>query len=72
MMAAFYLFAICSMTLFLTSFVFPHAHTPESQRLVWSHPLQVIQSDRWRGFADYRFLAGLLVVIMMVLYFLFS
>ncbi len=72
MMAAFYLFVICSLILITISLLRPHVHTPESERLVWSHPLEAVQSGEWRGIFDYRILAGLLVAVMVLLYYLFS
>jgi solute:Na+ symporter, SSS family len=71
MMSAFYLFVICSGVLFVTSLAFPHAHTPESQRLVWKHPLAALQGEPWRGLADFRLLAGVLAVVMIILYAIF-
>ncbi len=71
MMAAFYLFVICSLILFAVSMIVPHTHTSESERLVWSNPLEAIKGQEWRGIFDYRFLSGLLVVVMILLYAIF-
>jgi SSS family solute:Na+ symporter len=73
MMAAFYLFAACSVILVVVSLVAPHRHTAESQRLVWSNPLDSLRApNAWRGLGDFRFLAGLLFVVMVVLYVIFA
>ncbi len=71
MMSAFYLFCICSALFFLLSLVWPHQHTPESERLVWSHPLAALQGEAWPGLGNYKILAGILAVSMIVLYVVF-
>lgn len=71
MMSAFYLFCICSVLFFLLSLVWPHQHTPESERLVWSHPLAALQGEAWPGLGNYKVLAGILAVSMIVLYVIF-
>jgi SSS family solute:Na+ symporter len=72
MMAAFYLFAICSVVLVTTSLVWPHEHTPESDRLVWRNPLEALRDRGWSGLTNYKLLAGLLFVIMVLLYLVFA
>ena len=42
MMAAFYLFVICSAVLVATSLLWPHQHTAQSERLVWKNPLEAL------------------------------
>ncbi len=71
MMSAFYLFAICSGLYFFCSLIWPHQHTPESERLVWGNPLAALKGDAWPGLGNYKFLAGLLTVTMIVLYVIF-
>jgi SSS family solute:Na+ symporter len=72
MMAAFYLFVICSVVLVATSLLWPHEHTAESQRLVWRNPLEALRERGWNGLANYRLLAGLLFAIMVLLYLIFA
>lgn len=72
MMTAFYLFIICSAILFVVSKLKPHQHTPESEALVWSHPLEPLREKGWPGIGNYKFLAALLFVIMIALYYLFG
>lgn len=72
MMAAFYLFAICSAVMVATSLVWPHEHTAESDRLVWRNPLEALRARGWGGLANYRLLAGLLFAIMVLLYLVFA
>jgi SSS family solute:Na+ symporter len=72
MMAAFYLFVICSGILVVTSLVWPHQHTPQSERLVWEHPLAALQEAGWKGLLNYKVMAGLLLTIMILLYIIFA
>jgi len=72
MMAAFYLFAICSVVMVVTSLIWPHAHTTESERLVWRNPLEALRDRGWPGLANYRLLAALLFVVMVLLYLVFA
>ena len=72
MMAACYLFAVCSAILFLVSMWRPHVHTPESERLVWSHPLETLRGGQWQGVMDYRLWTGVLIAVMASLYTIFS
>jgi SSS family solute:Na+ symporter len=71
MMMAFYLFVTCSIILIIGSLIKPHRHTEESAQLVWANPLQALQSPGWKGIGNYKFLAGLLFVIMVTLYIIF-
>jgi len=72
MMATFYLFVICSLILFLVSWAYPHRHTPESEPLVWSHPLEALRSKGWPGIGNYKLLSALLFVVMIALYMVFK
>lgn len=72
MMAAFYLFVICSAILVVASLIWPHKHTPQSERLVWKHPWEALQDEGWRGIGNYKLLAGVLFVTMIVLYIRFA
>ena len=71
MMSAFYLFSICSALYVLFSLIWPHKHTPESERLVWSNPLAALQGDAWPGLGNYKVLAAVLTVSMLILYAVF-
>jgi SSS family solute:Na+ symporter len=72
MMAAFYLFVICSAVLIVTSLLWPQQHTPQSERLVWSHPWEALADAGWKGILNYKLLAGLLFAIMVLLYIVFA
>lgn len=71
MIMAFYLFVACSAILFFVSLFKPHQHTAESAQLVWTNPLQALQSPGWPGIGNYKFLAALLFLIMVTLYIIF-
>ncbi|MGI6419008.1 MAG: sodium:solute symporter [Thermoguttaceae bacterium] len=68
MMSAFYLFCICSVVYAAFSLAWPHAHTEQSERLVWSSPLEPLRGDAWPGLGNYRLLAALLAATMLALY----
>jgi len=72
LMAAFYLFVICSAILFVVSLISPHRHTEESAKLVWAHPFDAVRTPGWPGLGDYRVLAAILFVTMLLLYWIFS
>jgi len=71
LMAAFYLFVICSVMLWVVSLIRPHEHSEESERLVWAHPLDALRAPGWPGLADYRVIAGVLFGTMVLLYWVF-
>jgi SSS family solute:Na+ symporter len=72
MMTTFYLFVACSMILVLVSWIRPHQHTAESERLVWDDPLSALRSPGWPGLGNYKFLAALLAAAMVALYWVFA
>jgi len=72
MMAAFWLFVVCSVILVATSLIWPHRHTPQSERLVWKHPWQALQDPGWKGLLNYKLLAGVLFTVMVTLYIVFA
>jgi solute:Na+ symporter, SSS family len=72
MMAGFYLFVVCSAILFLLSCLRPHAHTDESEKLVWAHPMDALRSPGWPGIGNYKLLSGLLFCSIVALYMFFS
>ncbi len=68
MMVPFYLFVICSAVLVGVSLYSPHAHTAESARLVWEHPLACLRGEAGRGLGNYKLVASLLFFTMLALY----
>jgi SSS family solute:Na+ symporter len=71
MMAAFYLFVVCSVVLVVVSVLRPQPADHPGNALVWKHPLEALQGEAWRGIGNYKFLAGLLFIIMVALYIIF-
>ncbi len=72
MMATFYLFVFCSLIMFSVSLLSPHRHTSESEKLVWKNPLECLQGTHWAGIGNYKILACVLLVTMILLYVKFS
>jgi SSS family solute:Na+ symporter len=72
MMMAFYLLVVCIGLQVTFSFVYPVRHTEESRKLFWSTPFQPLRDTGWPFPGNYKFLTGLLFVIMCVLYYLFA
>jgi SSS family solute:Na+ symporter len=72
MMASFYLFVVCSLILVVASLFWPHQHTAQSEKLVWKHPWEALQERGWKGIGNYKLLAGVLFVTMIVLYIVFA
>jgi len=72
MMATFYLFMICSAILVIVSLKKPHIPTAESERLVWTSPMEAIRGKLESGISDFRVVAAVLFVVMVVLYAIFA
>jgi len=72
LLSAFYLFLACSAIMITVSLFNPHKHTTESEQLVWKSPLEALRGQAWKGIGDYRFIAGFLFVVMVVLYIIFA
>jgi SSS family solute:Na+ symporter len=72
MVASFYLCMICLVLQALISAAVPHKHTPQSEKLVWSNPLDALRSPGWWGIGNYKILSVLLFLTMVILYFVFA
>ncbi len=72
MMVAFYLFVICSIIMIVMSLIWPHQHTPKSEKLVWKRPWEALSGPGWKGLLNYRLLAGVLFAVMIALYVIFA
>ncbi|HSW45924.1 MAG TPA: sodium/solute symporter [Phycisphaerae bacterium] len=72
MMGGFYLFVACSLILWVVSLLRPDAPSAERDSLCWRNPLDALAGDAWRGIGNYRLLAGVLFVVMVVLYIVFA
>jgi SSS family solute:Na+ symporter len=71
MMSAFYLFVVCSSLLVCVSYIRPHQHTAESRSLVWAHPFESLRTPGWPGLGNYKLLAAILFITMIILYVVF-
>ncbi len=72
MMVTFYLFVICSAILVLVSLWKPSATTSDVSALVWQSPMDALRAKGWPGPANYKFIAGVLFVTMVILYVAFA
>lgn len=64
--------AFITVILAVVSWIKPHRHTPESSTLYRPNPLDAVRAPGWPGLGDYRFIAALLFVTMVLLYWIFS
>ena len=71
MMMAFYLFCACVLMQVVFSYVYPVQHNEESSKLYWKTIWEPLQSRGWSGMGNYKTLSGLLLVIMVALYYVF-
>ncbi len=71
MMKAFFLFVICSVFYFVVSFFTPRASDEVLQTLTLRKPLSFITDGKVESLTDPRLFAGLLLVVMIVLYIIF-
>ena len=72
MMAAFYLFVVCSFILVMFSLWKPEAVAAEKKALVWKNVLEPLRSPGWKGIGNYKLLAGVLFITMVLLYIIFG
>lgn len=72
MMMAFYLFITCVLMQVVFSFIYPMAHTNESQGLYWKSPTEPLRSPAWKGIGNYKLLSLLLLAVMGLLYWVFK
>lgn len=71
MMMAFYLFVVCVLIQVGLTYSIKAENSEEAGTLCWATPLEPLKAKGWSGIGDYRFLAGLLIVCMVVLYTIF-
>ena len=70
MMQAWWMFCLCSLIFVLVSLLTPRPDPGQVAAMTWKNPLQVIAGGRMKGLSDPRLWAGVLLVIMVVLYYL--
>lgn len=72
MMMAFYLFCICLLLQVVLSFIYPMQHTTGSQNFYWKNFREPLQIKGWRRLGNYKTLTMILLLVMSVLFYLFS
>jgi SSS family solute:Na+ symporter len=72
MMAGLFLFAMCLIVFITVSLFTPKPSPDQLKNLCWDKPLQAITQGKVKGLTDPRVMAGILVVIMFVLYMIFK
>jgi SSS family solute:Na+ symporter len=72
MMASFYLACVCGVILVVVSLAWPKPLTDKQAALVWGNPMDALRAPGWPGLGNYKVLAALLVVTMVVLYSIFG
>ncbi len=71
MMQAWWLFCICSVVYFATSYFTPRP-SKEQLKYTWDSPWQFLTQKKFQGFLDVRFHAALLLVTIAILYVIFQ
>lgn len=71
MLKATYLFLICTVFYYLVSFFTPKANPEVLEKMTMKNPLSFITDGKVKGITDPRILAGVLIVVMSVLYYIF-
>jgi len=56
----------------IVSLLKPEPLSPDKAALTWKNPAEAFRGEAWPGLGNYKFLAGLLFVIMVVLYVIFA
>lgn len=72
MLMAFYLFAACVCSQIALTYACPKQPQEDPQKLHWAHPLDALKSPGWPGLADYRILAAIIFVVLVLLYVVFA
>lgn len=72
MLMAFGLLVVCLGIMVVTTFIFPEPLKPEAKLLVWDNWLEPLRGNTGgRGLGNYRVLAGAILAVFVVLYFVF-
>ncbi len=71
MMMAFYLFLVCMVLQIVFSVLYPGGQAAGGIQLYWSSPLEPLQRPGWKGWGNYKFLSGLLLLAMGLLFWFF-
>ncbi len=71
MMQAWWLFVLCTIIYFLVSYTSRRPPQEIIENYTWDSPLAVISRGEFKGFRDPRFWAGVLLIIILILYMIF-
>jgi SSS family solute:Na+ symporter len=71
MMQAWWLFVICTLIYFAVSYTSPKPSAEVIENYTWESPLSVITRGKFEGVRDVRLWAGILVLTLVVMYFIF-
>jgi SSS family solute:Na+ symporter len=72
MMQAWWLFCICCVIYYAVSYLTPKPDPSVIAECTWKTPLAVITEGKLKGITDIRILAGVLLLVMVILYIIFS
>ena len=72
MMQAWWLFCICCGIYYIVSYLTPKPDPAVIAECTWKTPLAVITEGKLKGFKDVRILAGILLLVMVILYAIFG
>jgi SSS family solute:Na+ symporter len=70
MMQAWWMFCLCSLLFIIVSLMTPKPDPKSIEGLTWDKPIQVLSQGKIKKLGDPRLLAGFLLVIMIVLYYI--
>ena len=71
MLMAFYLLCYCIVLQVALTLVRPKLAGEDPQKLFWANPLDALKSPGWPGLANYKVLAGVIFIVMTMLYIIF-
>ena len=71
MMQAWWAFCICSVIFVFVSLITPKPDLKKIEKITWKNPLQVIFQGEMKGIWDPRTIAGFLILLMAILYYIF-
>lgn len=71
MLKAFYLFVVCTIFYYAVSFFTPAANKEVLEKMTMKNPLSFLTEGKVTGISDPRVLAGILTVVMIILYVIF-
>jgi len=71
MMMAFYMFVACLVLQIVFTKLQPKLAGEDAQALYWPHPLDALKAPGWPGILNYKVLASIVIVSMLILYTIF-